>query len=646
MSIFASSVASSVTADVSRAKVASAKRVQASGAVATSAVASCSPAVAFESHWMVVSDQLEQRLLGPLTLGDASTLVACLTDDPHCWMDLVGLWPRYRNPASAEFLETLPSQIISVDAWAAPSEHGKRAACWANIEPRANWAMIDLAEQQLLSGAGLGHLRRRGCFVLEQLDGAEEELIEIGYALPTWWRITSDLANPPSLSTLTPFGSLVPFGSPAPSWSLASSLSDRRLILPAPHREILWGKPLSQFFVQHMLTAVRGERGLAVEKLERADARDALTVAIHKAWLLTARADLAGRTPRECLHEARQWLAETIDLQLSKMYAGYASVPIPAELSSFMRAPWGLHEMVIYFHACRAMLNFGWEKLWQWGQSPAELSAQHWQRLEESLVDLLREHLQVWLVTEHASLEIPARVIQNERLRVPLAATAAQHDFECSCTVCNVLAASAPVPKLVRLDGYPLEQDQEFAFSLHESRADWEAAKQSGALAPPAPAPTSNRCVHQDFISINRAVRYPKDIDNSLPRDSQLASPDATHESTESDVGAGSPSDDLLWYAEEMELGVPPLEDRFSHMMLSFRLTEIVSVLSSERRNQDDIDALQGSFAAYRAASQPDLAEATRRFQHVLREVSLKHPEIVERTIDLRDRIKECFHVA
>ncbi|XZE52848.1 hypothetical protein SH139x_004555 [Planctomycetaceae bacterium SH139] len=646
MSSFASSVASSVAADVIRAEVASAERVITSGAIATSSVASCWPGAAFESHWVIVSDQLEQRLLGPLTPADASTLVACLTDDPHCWMDLVGLWPRYRNPASGEFLETLPSQIISADAWGCSTEHGERAECLANFEPRANWALIDLAEQRLFSGAGLGRLRRSGCFLLEQDDESDEDLIEICYALPPWWQITSDLTNPPALSSLTASGAL------APSWSLASSLSDRRLILPSPHREILWGKPLSQFLAQQMVAAVRGERGLAVERLERADTRHELTVAIHKAWLLTSRADLAGRAPRDCLHEARQWLAETIDLQLSKMYAGYAAVPIPAELSSFMRAPLGLHEVVIYFHACRAMLDFGWEKLWQWGQQPAELSESHWQRLEGSLVDLLREHLQVWLVTEHADLEIPARVIQNERLRIPLPAVATQHDFECSCTICSVLAASAPVPKLVELDGHQLEQDQEFAFSLHESRADWEAAKRAGELTRPTPAPASNRCALQDFISINRSDRYPRDINGSLPLGSGCgvdvddAKGIDVEEGDFSEGDSQSLPDDAFWQAEERDLGVPPLEDRFSHMMLSFRLTEIISVLSSQRRNQADIDALQGSFAAYRVALQPDLAEATRRFQHVLREVSLKHPEIVERTIDLHDRIEECFRVA
>ena len=89
-------------------------------------------------------------------------------------------------------------------------------------------------------------------------------------------------------------------------------------------------------------------------------------------------------------------------------------------------------------------------------------------------VERLRELKAQWLQTpqrEELDGFSPAQVIERERSRLPLAVSGEHAMADDDCPLCQMMAdQSAPV--ILHLDG--CNRDDDFAFSFHSTRAEWE----------------------------------------------------------------------------------------------------------------------------------------------------------------------------
>ena len=67
-------------------------------------------------------------------------MIAVASEDPSCWEDVLGYWPRYRTPPVCEFLDSLPISPVDLDA---PLDA---------INETDAWAVIDLAQKRIFTG--------------------------------------------------------------------------------------------------------------------------------------------------------------------------------------------------------------------------------------------------------------------------------------------------------------------------------------------------------------------------------------------------------------------------------------------------------------------------------------------------------------
>ena len=93
-----------------------------------------------DSVTVVIRDDEVCRLGAALDTDTAMTLIAVASEDPSCWEDVLGYWPRYRTPAVCEFIDSLPIAPVDLDA-----------ALSATNESDV-WVLIDLAQKRILTG--------------------------------------------------------------------------------------------------------------------------------------------------------------------------------------------------------------------------------------------------------------------------------------------------------------------------------------------------------------------------------------------------------------------------------------------------------------------------------------------------------------
>ena len=237
--------------------------------------------------------------------------------------------------------------------------------------------------------------------------------------------------------------------------------------------------------------------------------------ALHGRWLLTPRADLRGKAPRDVLLADRQMIDEDVHC-MAHAWSRLGRTPrgLARQVTTYRHGGYGTHENVLYYELVRTLIYDGLEQIhggrsgdreigWEpdTGRGPdvrrdagvggdkgvardagvscdkgvscdagAEIgSAQLTARLERVRQDVLGAP------QSELSGHTPAQVIDTERRRLPMLETAdtCSHGGggEENCPICDMLGEGFS-PAFWFLDG--CNMDSEFAFSLHALQEDWE----------------------------------------------------------------------------------------------------------------------------------------------------------------------------
>lgn len=354
-----------------------------------------------------------------LPMDDAMSIAACAVEDIRSLEELRLVWSRYdaeeptRDPS---FLQPIPLTQDKICGKA--HKHGV-------------WVWIDMVECVLALSSAF-QLTLEG-------DSETGRISLIETAMPHHWETRK-----------------------AGSIEAAMVQRQSELRLPRPAREVLWGMPWLEFLAS-AIAAVEEKTHLRHGVPEQVLYDE--IVSIHKRWLLQPRNDLDGRCPRECIHEHLEWSHALAEWQYGWDRPSRFDRMIPDCLTSHQQAPWGRHEAIMYFEATRELLDYAMD----WINTPDATEAV---QIQPQLVEAMEAHLNQWLHESFEDGPCPSSIIERERGRVPLLEDMS-HGNDCQCPICRWMGQNA-VPALVMMDGFALEIDHEFAFSLTTDREEWE----------------------------------------------------------------------------------------------------------------------------------------------------------------------------
>ncbi len=224
--------------------------------------------------------------------------------------------------------------------------------------------------------------------------------------------------------------------------------AERAEVPPLDARPILYGAVVE--FIARQCLAARD-----------ANAEDPISE-IHAEWLMTPRADLRGRSPRELLLSKREFIDS--DLQSREHQWSFLGEPAPClepDSAAYRYAGFGTHEAVVYYELLRFLLA----ECWQHVSGKGEITiAEEVARLERVKTD--------WLESPQPDYEdkSPAWVLECERKRLPLIASP-ESIMDDDCPLCRLMSESS-TPTFWHLDGCNMDSD--FPFSFFQTREEWE----------------------------------------------------------------------------------------------------------------------------------------------------------------------------
>jgi hypothetical protein len=359
-------------------------------------------------------------------------------------------------------------------------------------------------------------------------------------------------------------------------------------------RAVLFGLPLLEQLANGVLAAHAG--GAADEQGECEQTRT-----IHAAWLMTPRADLGGRTPRQLLLAERGRIDGDLHRRAEQWTRqGHPAPALPANSTAYRRGGFGTTEVVLYFDLARALLAFAWQQVGQ----------EHRPTLPV-LVERLAAFRDEWLHTPQpaiGSVMTPAELIECERRRMPVAGDHSHIDDD--CPLCQAMAAGEFGPSFAWFDGHHLELEEEFAFSLCETREEWEKQEEE----------FRQMSEEIDRKSRERAAEG-MDLDDPL---------------------AGS-----AWRTSFVDwdgFAGPDAPPQRALLALGFLLAELTGNLQDLPDGTDLMRSLNQAYAALRA-SQDALAmtSAAQEFRDLLESAGRKFPDLTSRCADLQSRLDEVL---
>lgn len=193
---------------------------------------------------------------------------------------------------------------------------------------------------------------------------------------------------------------------------------------------------------------------------------------IHRNWLMTPRDDLRGRTPREILLRDQGHISWDMQDRQQQWSIQLTCPPALATASAAYRyGGFGTHEIVIYYDLVRFLLSDCWDNIV--GKPLPDNHSEADVVFETKRLLALKDQ---WLASpnfEDFSGTVPGEAIDMERRRVP-EAMGHDHMIDHDCPLCQMMADS-PSPAFWCLDGSHM--DDEFAFSFHETREEWDEEK-------------------------------------------------------------------------------------------------------------------------------------------------------------------------
>ena len=229
----------------------------------------------------------------------------------------------------------------------------------------------------------------------------------------------------------------------------------RRAQPPLDARPVLYGTAMTEFIVEGCLAA-----------------RDAKTedpvIGIHESWMMTPRADLLGKSPRDVMLAKLAFIdfdLHTREWQWSVLREG--PPPLARDSFAYLFAGFGTHEFVIYYDLVRSLLSECWERVR--AQDRIEAAA------ETTRLEGIKS---AWLDERQRDLDgrIPSAIIESGRRRIPLVMSAKEMIVDENCELCQMLADESG-PGFWHLDG--CNMDEGFAFSSCRTREEWEEQERS-----------------------------------------------------------------------------------------------------------------------------------------------------------------------
>ena len=386
----------------------------------------------------------------------ALTMIGIASEDPDDFEDMRGHWSRYRTPPVPE---RFPQSLVA--RCEMPNVSVARQA--------SGWVLLDLQLRRLQTGGKFQSIERDSIYDMDT-PGFERPESQRGWALPIclppWWELEQGAALPSTWAAVLP--------RKAP------------LIRPRANRRVLYGEALFLDLAGRVARIVQG----AEWKEKRPQSSGECyrwVVDCHRDWLMSPRPDLGGAAPRAQLHGSHEWLENLVEHQRTRAREQRRLVarPVPQLLED--QSPMGKEEVCEYFDYCRAVLDagFSWaitaETHHSFHDAPGKLS--------RALVTAMENAGRQWLASkDHDGLN---RRFAREaaRRRMPLAWDLEVEGMEdvpgklaCDPQTPNdplsgfeqALLASPHSVTFLYYDGYQLDCDEEFAFSLCSEYEDWQ----------------------------------------------------------------------------------------------------------------------------------------------------------------------------
>lgn len=523
---------------------------------------------------VIILDEKTARFLPMSTEADFFAILSCAEADVKHWEDCEIVWSHCRSiDSAAKSINDLPWTTLSVEE-AIQSLAGRR-----------DWISIDLPQCRFLAGAGACYFYQRD----ERLTSRPRDSVPLNFA--PWWVFLRD-------------------SSPNQLLECRTERPERVL----PHRSELWGDALLEFFAKEIANRVeQGSDWWERTKLGMRVGKHALSVDIHRRWLMTPHAAFGGRTPRDDLHIAKNWISDLASNQRYRVDHGLKTVRLPTEFSGYDTAPLGPHEVILYFEACRTLLVSSW--LWVLKNPHLEKSIE----LEKMLLQAMREQLYSWLHTAQEDGLTPAEIIQTERERVPLLAPEGKHEHSCDCPICDAMAAGKLGPSYIFFDGLHLEYEDDFVFSIHGTRQEWES---------------------EQMLTGGGASEF--DLDEEQEEDNEL--------DDEFEDDSIEESDELTPVWSQSTLSDHPLPGYSGKLLgMAFHVAELGAELQNHTRTgESPLEAIRGLNLAhreYQRAMQSDEISAderminANRFKATLEKIANDYPKLVSRAADLQSQV-------
>ena len=294
----------------------------------------------------------------------------------------------------------------------------------ADFEPYdAGLLVIDLAAKVILADSTYSDYSKKGTI---RLKNYSDEDFNLPYELSDDWKHTFSI----------------------PEYHYWESKRRAEILENPPFetREILFGKPLFEFII--------------AEYLAHKDSTDEdLFTEIHAKWLMTEREDLGGQTPRAVLLEKQDFIDSDLSSRaLQWSFTGFPPPSLPENSIAYKFAGFGTHEAVVYYDLFRYLLGGCFEN-------------------EITQTEVLEQIAGDWLkdASGEYAPRTPENIIESERQRINLTASAHECLIDEDCVVCEMLALDfLDTPMFWHLDGSQMEYDR-FEFSFEKDREKWEA---------------------------------------------------------------------------------------------------------------------------------------------------------------------------
>lgn len=507
----------------------------------------------------------------------ALTLIALLSEDPGDWTEAKSVWPRYRTPAVPEFIDSLPVNPVSF-------QEGLH-----EVEIARSWIAIDFVHKRVLTGGQFMTIEHDNVFAMH-VDEAGDHHCPLSVHLPPWWELLTGV-----------------------SVEMISQARHQPLCKPNVDREILFGDPLLDCIATNVLHVVQTEQWLQASANNQPSDRYPFTVQVHRDWLMTPREDLDERMPRQLLHGGTGWIDKLKWGQRRRLEDGEPLVAMPDDWSNYQNAPMGTEEVSLYFDLCRELIQAGW--FWctknQQSVDSDKIDSDKATGQHSELMSFLKDVRDNWLESSFEGGTSPSFIIECERRRVPRGigvpiegidgVEAEQHIMDCDCPICEMMADGAFGVTFAGIDGHHLELDEEFAFSLYETREEWEEHL-------------------NEFASFSEIGSFENEADATADPEDEFPS---------------------VWSGMNTTDDLPG--DQTGTLKMAFMVAEVISTMKSLDAPHDSIQQLNQLFSSYRRESSFEKPEAAIALQEYLQALSEIYPELVSMSADLQSQIDEVL---